>query len=130
MSDINSGKGMSAATARRLERSIIALCLISLVMIFQPFSKLLYGIGAGLVVLAGLSFNLVPLCQPGPLKIVIRAAGIVLLLLGWPGRCKIVIRAAGIVLLLLCVGLGVASAHLYGARRPRRRVGAPLRPST
>ena len=97
MSDINSGKGMSAATARRLERSIIALCLISLVMIFQPFSKLLYGIGAGLVVLTGLSFNLVPLCQPGrPLKIVIRAAGIVLLLL-----CVI-------------VGLGVASAHLYG----------------
>jgi hypothetical protein len=35
------------------------------VLLFQPFSLGLYSIGAGLVVLAGLAFNLVPLCAPG-----------------------------------------------------------------
>ena len=38
---------------------------MSLVLLFQPFSLELYSIGAGLVVLAGLAFNLVPLCTPG-----------------------------------------------------------------
>lgn len=97
MSQANPNAGMSAATAKRIERSIIALCLISLAFIFQPFSKLLYGIGAGLVILGGLSFNLVPLCQPGrPLRSLVRAGVIVL------------------VLLLSVVALAVGSAHLYG----------------
>ena len=75
MSTETASEGMSATTARRIERGIIVLCLASLILIFQPFSKLLYGIGAGLVVLGGLSFNLVPLCQPGrPLKRLVRAA--------------------------------------------------------
>ncbi len=96
MSRTKTGGRMSAATARRIERSIIALCLISLAFIFQPFSKLLYGIGAGLVVLGGLSFNLVPLCRPGkPLVSLVRAGGIVL------------------VLFLTVAALAISMAHLY-----------------
>ncbi len=90
-------KGMSPATARWIERSIIGLCVVSLVMIFQPFDKLLYGVGAGLVVLGGLAFNLVPLCQPGrPLGSLVRAGGIVLAVLA----------------IIVLISLGVA--HLYG----------------
>jgi hypothetical protein len=82
MSEQAEHEGMSAGTARTIEYSIIALCAISLVMIFQPFSLTLYGIGAGLVVLGGLAFNLIPHCRPGvPLRWLITVALIVLLLL-------------------------------------------------
>jgi hypothetical protein len=75
-------KGMSAATARTIESAIIGLCVLSLVMIFQPFSLTLYGIGAGLVVLGGLAFNLIPHCRPGvPLRWLVTVALIVLALL-------------------------------------------------
>jgi len=90
-------RGMSAATARRLEYSIIGLGLLALAMIFQPFSLLLFGIGCGLVVLAGLANNLLPLCEPGrPLGAVIRVAVIVL--------------AMVVVVALIAIG----SAYLYG----------------
>ena len=46
--------GMSPATARTIEHAIIGLCVAALVMIFQPFSLILYGIGAGLWCWAGL----------------------------------------------------------------------------
>jgi hypothetical protein len=82
MSERIEGEGMSAATARTIEYSIIALCLVALIMIFQPFSLTLYGIGAGLVVLCGLAFNLIPHCRPGvPLRWLITVALIVLALL-------------------------------------------------
>jgi hypothetical protein len=82
MSGRTEGEGMSAATARTVEYSIIALCLVSLIMIFQPFSLTLYGIGAGLVVLGGLAFNLIPHCRPGvPLRSLVAVALIVLALL-------------------------------------------------
>lgn len=75
-------RGMSAATARTVEYSIIALCVTSLVMIFQPFSLTLYGIGAALVVLGGLAFNLIPHCRPGvPLRWLFTVALIVLTIL-------------------------------------------------
>jgi hypothetical protein len=75
-------RGMNAATARTIEYAIIALCVISLVMIFQPFSLTLYGIGAGLVVLGGLAFNLIPHCRPGvPVRWLVTVALIVLALL-------------------------------------------------
>jgi hypothetical protein len=74
--------GMSRTTARGIEHGIVALCLFALACIFQPFSLTLYGIGAGLVVLGGLSFNLIPMCRPGaPLRGVIRAGLIVLTIL-------------------------------------------------
>ena len=58
-------KPMSAKTAKRFERAILMLCALSLFSIFQPFTQVLFSAGAGLIVLAGLLFNLVPLCQPG-----------------------------------------------------------------
>jgi hypothetical protein len=82
MSDHPDPQGMSAATARTIESAIIALCVLSLVMIFQPFSLTLYGIGAGLVVLGGLAFNLIPHCRPGVrLRWLLTVALIVLILL-------------------------------------------------
>jgi hypothetical protein len=57
--------GMTASQAKTIEYAIIFLSVLSLVLLFQPFSLELYSIGAGLVVLAGLVFNLVPLCTPG-----------------------------------------------------------------
>jgi hypothetical protein len=75
-------QGMSPATARTIEYAIIALCVLSLIMIFQPFSLTLYGIGAGLVVLGGLAFNLIPHCRPGvPLRWLVTVALIVLAIL-------------------------------------------------
>jgi hypothetical protein len=78
----SSAGGMSAGQARALERSIIGLCLVSLALIFQPFSLTLFGIGAGLVVVAGLAFNLIPLCRPGvPVRSVVKTVLIVLTVL-------------------------------------------------
>jgi hypothetical protein len=88
--------GMSAATARGIEYAIINLCVLALVLIFQPFSLTLYGIGAGLVVLGGLAFNLIPHCRPGvPLRWLVTVGLIVLALL--------------IVVFLLAIG----STYLY-----------------
>jgi hypothetical protein len=82
MSDRPDPQGMSAARARTIEYSIITLCVLSLIMIFQPFSLTLYGIGAALVVLGGLAFNLIPHCRPGvPLRWLLTIALIVLVLL-------------------------------------------------
>jgi hypothetical protein len=88
---------MSAATASRVEATIIGLCIATLAFIFQPFSKWLSGLGMGMVVFAGLAFNLVPLCQPGrPARDLLRAALIVAL----------------IFVAVFC--LAVAAAWLYG----------------
>lgn len=75
-------QGMSAKLAKRIEFSIIGLCLLALIMVFQPFSITLYGIGAVAVVVGGLAFNLVPLCRPGkPVKALVKAGLIVLTVL-------------------------------------------------
>jgi hypothetical protein len=57
--------GMTVNQAKTVEYAIISISVLSLVLLFQPFSLELYSIGAGLVVLAGLAFNLVSLCTPG-----------------------------------------------------------------
>jgi hypothetical protein len=88
---------MSPAAARRLEYSIIGLGLVALALIFQPFSLALFGIGCGLVIVAGLANNLLPLCEAGrPLGSVVRVGLIVL--------------AIFVVVALLAIG----SAWLYG----------------
>ncbi len=56
---------MTASQAKLVEYSIIGLCIIALLMIFQPFTLTFYSIGAGLVVLGGLAFNLIPFCREG-----------------------------------------------------------------
>jgi hypothetical protein len=64
-SDNPAQAGMTVNQAKTVEYAIISISVLSLVLLFQPFSLELYSIGAGLVVLAGLAFNLVPLCTPG-----------------------------------------------------------------
>ncbi len=91
-------QGMSAATARKLEYSIIGLGILALAMIFQPFSITLFALGAVLVVVAGLVNNLLPLAQPGV-----------------PPRS--VVTVAMVVAMIFCITLLVAifAASLYGA---------------
>jgi|SRR5579862_6529751 hypothetical protein len=60
-----SAGGMTAAQAKAVEYTIVGFSVLSLVLVFQPFSLTLFTVGAALVVLMGLAFNLVPLCQPG-----------------------------------------------------------------
>ncbi len=89
--------GMSPRCALRLEYFIIGLGLFALVLIFQPFSLTLFAIGSGLVVLAGLVNNLLPLAQPGvPLRSVA--------------------KVALVVAMIFCIVLlvSIAAAHLYG----------------
>ena len=73
---------MSRQRARAIEFSIIGLCILALIFVFQPLSITLYGIGAVAVIVGGLAFNLVPLCRPGmPLRGLVRAGLIVLTIL-------------------------------------------------
>jgi hypothetical protein len=70
--------GMTAKQAKAIEYAIIFVSVLSLFLLFQPFSLELYSVGAGLVVLAGLAFNLVPLCTPGrPLRSLLKGALII-----------------------------------------------------
>jgi hypothetical protein len=95
---------MSAAGATRLEYFIIGIGVVALVLIFQPISLSLFGIGCAMVVLAGLANNLLPLCEPGVQpRTVITAALIV----------------AVIFVVVLCIAL--LSAYLYG----RLFIGTP-----
>jgi len=64
-SDNPAQSGMTVNQAKTIEYAIIFVSVLSLVLLFQPFSLGLYSVGAGLVVFAGLAFNLVPLCTPG-----------------------------------------------------------------
>ncbi|HEY7749789.1 MAG TPA: hypothetical protein VH933_14075 [Aestuariivirgaceae bacterium] len=88
---------MSVASATRLEFFIIGLGAVALVLIFQPFSLTLFGIGCAMVVLAALSNNLLPLCEPGI-------------------SARTVLTAVAIIALIFVVVVGVSlvSAYLYG----------------
>ena len=97
MSEQQRKNGMTASQANAAEWAIIGLCIAALVFVFQPFSRTLYGLGAGLVVLGGLAFNLVPLCRPGVTATALLRAGVVV-----------------VVLLLVVVALAIGSAYLYG----------------
>ena len=72
--------GMSARTAATIENTIIGICIVALVLIFQPFSLRSIHVGCGLVVFGALAFNLVPLCEKGrPLRSLAATAGIVVI---------------------------------------------------
>ncbi|MCX7345103.1 MAG: hypothetical protein NTU78_05090 [Alphaproteobacteria bacterium] len=88
---------MTTQGALRLEYFIIGLGIFALLLIFQPFSLKLFAIGSGLVVLAGLINNLLPLARPGV-----------------PVRS--VINVAMVVAMIFCIVLliSIAAAHLYG----------------
>ena len=82
MADPTPSEGMSRQRARAIEFSIIGLCILALIFVFQPLSITLYGIGAVAVIVGGLAFNLVPLCRPGmPMRGLVRAGLIVLTIL-------------------------------------------------
>jgi hypothetical protein len=89
--------GMTPRSALRLEYAIIGLGLFALVLIFQPFSLTLFAMGSGLVVLAGLANNLLPLAQPGV-------------------RVRSVVKVALVVAMIFCIALlvSITAAHLYG----------------
>jgi hypothetical protein len=88
--------GMTVKQAKTVEYAIIAVSVLSLVLLFQPFSLGLYSVGAGLVVFAGLAFNLVPLCVPGrPFRSLVKGAVVI------------------IVIFIIVTALALGSALLY-----------------
>ena len=95
--EVQAGRGMSPATAQKVEYGIIGLGVLALLMIFQPFSIVLFTAGCMLVVLAGLVNNLLPLAQPGV-------------------QVRSVIKVAMIVAMIFCITLLVSifAASLYG----------------
>jgi len=98
MNDSTRTRGMSKVQARTLEYGIIGLCLLALALIFQPFSLALYGVGAGLVVVAGLAFNLVPHCVPGRSFASVARVGMIVL-----------------IVFAVALALAIGSAYLYVA---------------
>ena len=90
-------KTLSPQGALRLEAFIIGLGIFALILIFQPLSLTLFGIGSGLVVLAGLVNNLLPLARSGT-------------------KIKTVVTVALVVAMIFCIVLlvSIAAAHLYG----------------
>jgi len=87
---------MTATQAKMLERFIIALCLVSIVMIFQPFSMQFFTIGCVLVVIGALAFNLIPFCRPG---VPARQIGKVILIV--------------LIVLVVAALLGIGTTFLY-----------------
>lgn len=89
--------GMGQGAALKFEFFIIGLGLLALVLIFQPFSLGLFGLGSALVVLAGLVNNLLPLARA---DVPVRG----------------VITVAMVVAMIFCIVILVAivAAHLYG----------------
>ncbi len=87
---------MTASQAKIVEFGIIGLCVIALFFIFQPFALPLYSIGAGLVVLGGLAFNLIPFCREGV-----------------PGRKLLKVSLIILAVLAAAVALGIATGYLY-----------------
>jgi hypothetical protein len=97
MNGNQAARGMTRRQAGAIQGSIIGLCVIAMLLVFQPFALQLYSIGMVLVVVGGLAFNLVPLCQPGrPLSSVVKAGIIVILIL------------------LVVAALAMGAAMLYG----------------
>ena len=90
-------KTLSPGGALRLEAFIIGLGILALILIFQPLSLTLFAIGSGLVVLAGLINNLLPLARPGT-------------------KIRALVTVTLVVALIFCIVLlvSIAAAHLYG----------------
>ncbi len=87
---------MTASQAKWIERSIIGLCVLSVLFIFQPFSIHLFSIGCVTVVIGALAFNLVPLCREGvPVRALFKVSVIILIILG------------------VAAALGIGTAFLY-----------------
>jgi hypothetical protein len=88
---------MGTAKALTFEMIIIGLCVVALIMVFQPFSLTLFTIGCGLVVLGGLLFNLVPLCRADVALASLARSGLIVF-----------------VIFLIVTALAIGAAHLFG----------------
>ena len=90
-------QGMTQSGALRLEYAIIGLGIFAMILIFQPFSITLFAIGSGLVVIAGLVNNILPMARSGV-------------------RLRSVVSVALIVAMVFCIVLliAIAAAHFYG----------------
>ncbi|TQV78458.1 hypothetical protein [Denitrobaculum tricleocarpae] len=93
----NQPKLMGRSNARRVENSIIGLGIAALIMIFQPFSLTLFSIGCVLVVIAGLSNNLLPVCKPEGT---------------WRGFFRVALIILTVFVVVVAIAIG--SAVLYG----------------
>ena len=89
---------MTNFQAKLIERSIIWLCVVSILMIFQPYSLTLFSIGCVTVIISALAFNLVPFCREGvTFRALMKVVMIVLIILG------------------IAAALGIGTAFLYVA---------------
>lgn len=74
---------MTANQAKAIEWGIIALCLGSLIAIFQPWSLSVFSVGCVTVIIGGLAFNLIPFCRAGVQpRTLFKVVGIVVVILG------------------------------------------------
>ena len=87
-------RNMSPRTARLVVSTVIAICLLALLFIFQPFVKELYTAGCLMVVIGGLTFNVVPFANTQNSL----------------GR---ILRVLAIVLAILIVAVGIAIGFVY-----------------
>ena len=90
-------RGMTPQAAWRLEAFIIGLGIFALILIFQPFSLTLFAVGSGLVVLAALINNLLPLAEPGV-----------------PPRTVVLVGLIVAMIFCIVVLVAIAAAHFYG----------------
>jgi len=87
-------RNMSPRTARLVVSAVITVCLLALLFIFQPFVKELYTAGCIMVVIGGLTFNVVPFANTQNSL----------------GR---VLRVLAIVLATLIIAVGIAIGFVY-----------------
>ena len=87
-------RNMSPRTARLVVSAVITVCLLALLFIFQPFVKELYTAGCIMVVIGGLTFNVVPFANTQNSL----------------GR---VLRVLSIVLAILIIAVGIAIGFVY-----------------
>lgn len=91
------GSKLTKQSALRLEFSVIGLGILALLMIFQPISLTIFSLGCGLVVLAALANNLLPMAETGtPTRTIVFAAAVVALIFS------------------TALLVAIAAAHLYG----------------
>jgi len=75
-------RNMTPRTAAIVTWSVVGVCLLALLMIFQPFAIDLFSAGCIMVVVGGLIFNVIPFANTqNPLSRIFRVAAIVLAIL-------------------------------------------------
>lgn len=78
MSDQSSTRTMSPRTVRIVTTTVIVICLLALLFIFQPVVRELYTAGCIMVVVGGLVFNVMPFANTqNKLSRIFRVLGIV-----------------------------------------------------